>query len=137
MIAASCVLSLLGLVSIAIWTIDLLSDDSASRWVGAALGVGYGSLRSLFTPLYTLALIILPAALRRDARRRELAFQFALLTALLLGFMALFVSVLAVVQHRIDAGFAGSVVAFGLAVVLAWSLSRPSAKAWFRPPPAA
>ncbi len=67
----------------------------------------------------------------KEARRaaREFAFQLALLAALLLGFLSLMVSVVAALERRVDAGFAGTVIVFGLSAVLAWSLSRPSAKA--------
>ncbi len=129
-IGTSGVLTVLGLVSVAVLMIDIFSHDSATRWMRATLGV-HGSIRYLFNPLYAQALVLIPAALRREARARELGFQFALLAALLLGFIACRVSVIAAIQLRVDADSAGAIVAFGLVTVPAWSLSRPSAKAWF------
>lgn len=129
-IVASCVLGALGVLSIAVWTIDLLDDDVATRWLSAA-GRGGGSLRFLFTPLFGVALLVPGMVRRRDAPGRELAFQLAMLVSLLLGLPALLASVVAALMRRVDAGVAGMLAAFGLAAVLAWSLSRPSARAWF------
>ncbi len=129
-VVTSCVLGLLGVLSIAIWTLDIFADDVATRWLSAA-GRGGGSLRFLFSPLFGMALVVPGMARRRDAPGRELACQLALLVALLLGFPALLASGFAAATRHVDAGVAGMLGAFGLAVALAWSLSRPSARAWF------
>jgi hypothetical protein len=135
-VVTSLLLFLLGAASIPIFIADIVSDGSGTRWVSHAFRVREGSLRFLFHPMYAPAIGVIRAAVRRDGRVRELAFQFALLLALLLGFFALGASVLAAIQHRMDAVFAAPIVMFGVMATLAWSLSRPSAKAWFAPPPA-
>ncbi|HET9554434.1 MAG TPA: hypothetical protein VFP50_15835 [Anaeromyxobacteraceae bacterium] len=72
-------------------------------------------------------------AARRDGRVRELAFHLALLAAMLLGFMALFSLALAL-EHGVDASVIAALGVFSLAALLTWSLSRPTAKAWFTAP---
>jgi hypothetical protein len=129
-IATSWALGLLGLLSVAVWTVDLLAGDLATRWLSAA-GRGGGSLRFLFSPLFGMALLVPGIVRRRDVPGRQLAFQLALLVSILLGFPALLASALAAITRHLDAGAAGLLGAFGLAVALAWSLSRPSARAWF------
>jgi hypothetical protein len=129
-VVTSCALGVLGVLSIAVWTIDIFADDVATRWLSAA-GRGGGSLRFLFTPLFGVALLVPRMVRRRDAPGRELAHQLALLVSLLLGFPALLASAVAALTRRLDAGVAGMIAVFWLAVLLAWSLSRPSARAWF------
>ncbi len=128
-VVVACVVALLGVTSIVIWAADLVTGDSAS----AALGTRF----SLVGPLFIVAGAVPVAAARRDGRVRELAFQFALLQAILLGLIAPFAAVVAFVRG-LEPDLILSLVVFGLAVALAASLSRPSAKAWFRsggPPP--
>jgi hypothetical protein len=135
-VVTSCVLGLLGILSIAVWAIDIFADDFATEWLSAA-GRGGGSLRFLITPLFGVALLVPGMVRRRDAPGRELAHQLALLVALLLGLPALLVSGVAAFTRHLDAGVAGVLGAFGLAVALAWSLSRPSAREWFAENPEA
>ncbi len=130
-IAASSLLVLVGLLSTAIVVSDVADHDAAIRWLSAALGTREGVLRLLFTPLYLSAAVVVRAALRRDERTRETAFQVALFAAVLLGFVALGMSIVASLARRVDGGDALTLLVFGLASLLAWSLSRPSAKAWF------
>ncbi len=129
-IVTSCVFAVLGVLSVPVWTIDVLRDSAATWWLSGALGVRDVRLL-LFNPMYAQAFVVVLASVRRDARTRELAFQLALLGALLLGFVAAAVSIAAAVQRRFDAEFTGTLGIFGSASLLAWALSRPSAKAWF------
>jgi hypothetical protein len=126
-IAAACVVALLGVASVVVWAVDLLTDDS----VTAALGTR--AFGSLFSPLFVLAAIVPRAVVKRDDRLRELSFHFALLAAMLLGFIALF-ALVAAFTRGVNANFVVSWSVFALAAVLTWSLSRPSAKRWFRSP---
>ena len=126
-VATACAVALLGVAAIVVWAVDLLTDDS----VTAALGTR--AFGSLINPLFVLAAMVPKAALERDERLRQLSFQFALLAAMLLGFIAL-VALVAALMRGADANFVVSWSVFALAVVLASSLSRPSAKAWFSAP---
>ncbi len=129
-VATACVVALLCVASIVIWAADLVTRDS----VTAALGTrAFGSLVS---PLFMMAATVPMAAVRRDGRLRELSFHFALFAAMLLGFAALATLVVAFIRG-VDANFVVSWGVFIPAVVLASSLSRPSAKAWFSSPPRA
>jgi hypothetical protein len=118
-------MALLGVASAIIGVVDLLTRDSVS----AALGTRGYTLVSF----YVMAAVVPVAAVRRDGRIRELAFQSALLAAMLLGFVALFTGV-AAFMRGVDANFVLSWVMFVLALALASSLSRASAKAWFSSP---
>ncbi|HEY6001479.1 MAG TPA: hypothetical protein VIV57_01315 [Anaeromyxobacter sp.] len=135
-IATSWALGLLGILSFAVWAVDLFGDDVATRWLSAA-GRGGGSLRFLFSPLFGVALLVPGMVRRRDAPGGALAYQLALLVSVLLGLPALLASGVAALTRHLDAGVAGVLGAFGLAVVLAWSLSRPSAREWFTATPEA
>jgi hypothetical protein len=126
-VVTACVVALLGIASIVVWAVDLLTDDS----ITSALGTR--AFGSLISPLFVLAAIVPKAALKRDERLRELSFQFALLAAMLLGFVAL-VALVAAFMRGVNANSVVSWSVFALAVVLASSLSRPSAKAWFSSP---
>ncbi len=128
-VATSCVIALLGVVSIAVSIGDLLSGGSVRPWLGVR------NTGLLLSPLYASALALPLAAVRRDGRVRELSFHLALFAALLVGLVALFTLVLAALMGRVDARVGEAFFVFALAVVVAWSLSRPSAKAWFTSPP--
>lgn len=121
------VIVLLGVASFVIWAIDLFTGGAGTRALGTR------ALGSLISPLFMFAYLVPLAAARRDGRMRELAFQFALLWAMLLGFLAVFALVSAFMQG-VDANAVVSLGVFALAVLLASSLSRPSAKAWFTSP---
>lgn len=121
------VIAFLGIASIVIWVVDLFTGGAATHAVGTR------AFGSLISPLYGMAFMVPLAAARRDGRVRELAFQFALLGAMLLGFIALLALVMAFMRG-VDANVVASLGVFALAVLLASSLSRPSAKAWFTSP---
>lgn len=126
-IVAACVVALLGVASIVGWAVALVTGDAVS----AALGTrAFGPLVS---PMLAGAIIVPKAALERDDRLRELSFQLALFTAILVGLLALGELVAALIRGA-DANVVVSWSVFVLAVVLASSLTRPSAKAWFRSP---
>lgn len=127
-VATACVVATLGAFSLVVLAIDLLTDHSAS----AALGTR--AFGSFVNPLLAMAINVPRAAVKRDERLRELSFHFALLMAMLLGFVALFTLVPAFMGGG-DADLVLSWSVFLLAVVLAWSLSRPTAKAWFTSAP--
>lgn len=122
-VVASCILTLLGGVAFALWMSHLLAGDSACAALGLCGAQGLLSIGAM-------AAVVPVAAVRRDARLREAIFQGALLVALLVGFVALAALALGL-SSGLDATLAVPVVMFVLAAVLAWALSRPSAKAWF------
>lgn len=141
-IATASLLAVIGLVSTALVIADVADHDAAIRWVTAALGTREGVVRLLFTPLYLSGFIVVRAALRRDGRTREIALPVAVFTAVSLGFLCLGMSIVASVDSAVNGGDVGMLFVFVLASLLAWSLSRPSAKEWFdaasdRSPPAA
>ncbi len=125
-VVTACVVALFGVAAVAIWAVDLFTGGAASAGLGTTFGslVGYLALPAGTIPL---------AAMRRDGRLRALSFQVALLAAMLLGFVALAELVIAFVVG-VSADSVIILIAFALSVVLASSLSRPSAKAWFTAP---
>jgi hypothetical protein len=125
-VLTSWILILLGVANLAVSIADLVTGDSVCTALGLCRARGFlGSFSAM-------AAAVPVAVARRDARLRESAFHFALFVALLVGFVALGALVLGVL-----AGFSAALLVpvfmFALATVLAWSLSRPSAKAWFTP----
>jgi hypothetical protein len=130
-IGVACVLGLLGVLSTAVWIADAAAGGAGTRWLSAALHVGENDVGRAATPLYLLAFAVVPIALRRDGRKARIAFQLALLATVTLAVMASGLTGTAVEARRVDAGFAAMLVALALMAVLAGSLSRPSAKAWF------
>jgi hypothetical protein len=127
-LACSIAVGLLGLVGSALLVADLV----------ASLYLGRAPLRATwaFSPQLVVALAFPPILRRRDTRNRELSFQVGLLAAMGLGFLELFLLVTAVLRG-FDARTVVMSLTFGLVVAFAWSLSRPSAKAWFAVKPVA
>lgn len=130
-IATASLLAVVGLVSTVLVIADVADHDAAIRWVTSALGAREGVVRLLFTPLYLSAFVVVRAALRRDGRTREIALPVAVFTAVSLGFLCLGMSIVASIDENVDGGDVGMLLVFALAALLAWSLSRPSAKQWF------
>lgn len=102
----------------------------------------HGLRRAGFAALHViwplLAIWITRGLVRRDARTRTLALGIAIAGALLIGAQTLYLATVATFVEGRDVGsltatFLGAVV--GPFVALAWSLSRPSAKAWCARPP--
>lgn len=129
-IATACVLAFVGAVSAATWIADAGADGRATRWLATALRIDEGAFRRAASPLYLAAIAVVPIVRRRDGRKATIAFQLALLATITLGVMALGLAGDGQ-AGRVDAGRAGMLAAAGLFGLLAWSLSRPSAKAWF------
>lgn len=69
-------------------------------------------------------------ARRRDARTRELPFLFALGLSTVFPLIIAATLVLAF-RRGLVAPFLGATVIFALLVIMAFALSRPSAKGWF------
>lgn len=130
-IATACALALLGAVSAALWIGDATAAGGATRWLSGALHVKEGALRGAASPLYLAAIAVVPIVLRRDARKVRVAFQLALLAGITLGMMVLGFSGSAVQRRDVDAGLAAMLGVLALIGLLAWSLSRPSARVWF------
>jgi hypothetical protein len=129
-VATACVLACLGAVSAAAWIADASGGGRGTRWLATALRVDEGAVRRAASPLYLAAIAVVPIVLRRDARKATIAFQLALLATITLGVMALGLAGGGEQALRLDAGRAGMLLAVGLFGLLAWSLSRPSARAW-------
>ncbi len=119
----SCILTLFGAISFAVWLGDVVTGDS----VCAALGLCEAR------PVLALsggAAVVPAVAIRRDARLREVNFQAALAAAFGLAFVAL-IALVGGVASRFTPALPVAAVMFALATALVWSLSRPSAKEWF------
>lgn len=139
-VATASLLAIIGLLSTALVVADVADHDAAIEWVSAALGTRESIVRLLFTPLYLSAFVVVRAARRRDGRTHEIALPVTVFVAVSLGFLSLGMSIVATVDSNVDGGDVIMLLIFALASLLAWSLSRPSAKEWFyapdRPPPA-
>lgn len=129
-IGTACLIALVGAVSTASWLADAVADGAGTRWLSTTLHVHEGVLRSV-SPLYLLAIAVVPIALRRDARKGRIALHLSLLATITLGVMASGALGSAVQGRHLDAALAATLVIPGLIGLLALSLSRPSAKAWF------
>jgi len=130
-IGTACLIALLGAVSAAIWIADAAAGGWATRWLSTALHVHESTFQRAASPLYLVAIAIVPIALRRDARQARTALHLTLLAAITLGVMTFGLSGSAAALRRPDAGLAAMLLVLALIGLLAWSLSRPSARAWF------
>jgi hypothetical protein len=129
-IGAACFVAFLGAVSAAIWIADAAAGGSATRWVSSALGIRESSLR-VVSPLYLAAIAIVPIAVRRDAPKARVASQLCLLAAITLAVTFFGMSGSPVSFREVDATLAAALLVVALVSLVAWSLSRPSAMAWF------
>jgi hypothetical protein len=130
-IACACLIALLGAVSTAIWIADAAAGGWASRWVSSALHGDAVAFQRAASPLYLAAIAVVPIALRRDPRKVRVAVQLALLATITLGIYALGLFGPALTSRRLDAELAAMLLAPAVLGLMAWSLSRPSARAWF------
>jgi hypothetical protein len=124
-VVTSWVIALLGVVALAVSVADFVTGHSfATGWGARVLG-------PLVQPGLVAAVGVPVAATRRDERARAFAFHIALLASILLGFVAAGALALTIAIGRLDARVVNTFLVLALAVVLASSLSRRSAKAWF------
>ncbi|HEY6002791.1 MAG TPA: hypothetical protein VIV57_07935 [Anaeromyxobacter sp.] len=130
-IASACLVALLGAVSTAIWIADAAAGGWASRWLSTVLRGNADAFQRAVSPLYLAAIAVVPIALRRDARKVRVAVQLALLATITLGISALGLFGPALTSLRLDAELAAMLAAPAMLGLMAWSLSRPSARAWF------
>jgi len=126
-IVAACCLGLVNLVHAGLALAELARDDVPR--VGSALLL-------LIWPV--LAIWIARGLMKRDSRTRTLAFRIALAGAVIIGMETLVLGIVATFIEGRDVGVLTARVLIervGPFVALAWSLSRPSAKAWVSTPP--
>lgn len=129
-IASACLIASIGAVSTAIWIADAAAGGSASRWLSTTLPDHASAFQRAASPLYLAAIAVVPIVLRRDARKIRVAVQLALLATITLGIYALGLFGPALTSRRLDAELAVMLLAPAVLGLLAWSLSRPSARAW-------
>jgi hypothetical protein len=129
-IASACLVALLGAVSAAVWVADAAAGGWASRWVSTALHGDAGAFQRAASPLYVAAIAIVPIVLGRDVRKVRVAVQLSLLATITLGIYALGLFGPAQRSLRLDADVAAMLLAPAALGLLAFSLSRPSARAW-------
>jgi hypothetical protein len=132
-VGLACALGLIGAASTAVWIADALADGAATRWLSIALDLRGDAVALAASPLYLVAFAMVPIALRRDGSKARVAFQLALLASITLGVMASGLVSTALAARRLDGALAGMLVVLALVALLAGSLSRPSARAWFAP----
>jgi hypothetical protein len=130
-IGSACLIALFGALSAAIWIADAAAGGWASRWVSTALHGDAGAFQRAASPLYLAAVAVVPIVLRRDARKVRVTVQLALLATITLGVMALGLVGPTQTSLRLDAEHAVMLLAPALLGLMAWSLTRPSARAWF------
>jgi hypothetical protein len=129
-IASACLIALLGAVSTAIWIADAAAGGAGSRWVSSALHGHAEAFHRAGSPLYLAAIAVVPIVLRRDVGKVRVAVQLALLATITLGIYALGLFGPAQRSLRLDADVAAMLLAPAALGLLAFSLSRPSARAW-------
>jgi hypothetical protein len=129
-IASASLIALLGAASTAIWIADAAAGGSGSRWISTALHGDPEAFQRVASPLYLAAIAIVPIVLRRDARKVRAAVQLALLATITLGIYALGLFGPAPASRPLGAERAAMFLAPALLGLMAWSLSRPSARAW-------
>jgi hypothetical protein len=129
-LGSACLLVLLGALSTAVWLADAFAAGAGSRWASAALGGYSGAFERTTSPLFLVAAAAVPVVLGRDARRVRVVVQLALLATITLGILALGLTGSAARALRLDAELVASLVAPALLGLLAWSLTRPSAREW-------
>ncbi len=117
---AAIALGLSSIIATALWAVARLGGAIDARNAGSG---------GFFT-LFAVALAFPSRARQREARVRELAFQAALLAAMLLGFLVL-ATLVSLVAGGVSARDLFVLVDFVLLVAFTWALSRPGAKAWF------
>jgi hypothetical protein len=130
-IGSACLLAVIGAASTAIWIADATGGGRATGWVTTALGGNAGGLQRAASPLFLAALAVVPIALRRDAGKVRVAIQLALLATITLTVSALGLFGPALTSRRFGGELAAMLVAPAVLGLMAWSLSRPSARAWF------
>jgi hypothetical protein len=130
-IASACLVASIGAMSTAIWIADAVAGGSGSRWISSTFRGEVGTFHRAASPLFLAALAVIPIALRRDAAKVRIAVQLTLLATITLGISALGLFGVPVTSRRLDAELAAMLLAPVLLGLLAWSLSRPSARAWF------
>jgi hypothetical protein len=130
-VGCACLVALLGAVSAAVWIADVAAGGLGSRWVSGALDGYAGAFQRAASPLYLAAIAIVPIALRRDARRVRVAVQLVLLATITLGVYATGLFGPALTSRRLDAELAAMLLAPAVLGLLAFSLTRQSAREWF------
>lgn len=129
-IGCACLIAFLGAVSAAIWIADAAAAGSGSRWLSTALPGHAGTFQRAASPLYLAAIAVVPIVLRRDARKVRVAVQLALLATITLGMFGLGIFGTALTSRSPDE-LVAMLLAPAVLGLLAWSLTRPSARAWF------
>lgn len=132
-ILASSLIALVGAGSAAIWIADAAATGAGTAWLSSLSLAPWAAnaMERAGSPLYLLAVAIVPIVARRDARSVRIAFQLALLAAIALGVTASGLVGASVASRRLDPGLAAMLLVLALIGLLAASLSRPSARAWF------
>jgi hypothetical protein len=133
-IGSACLLALLGALSAAVWIADAVAGGAGTRWASAALGGYSGAFGRTTSPLFLAAAAVVPVVLGRDARKVRVVVQLALLATITLGMMALGFTGSAARTLRLDAELVASLFAPAMLGLMAWSLTRPSAREWFSRP---
>ncbi len=136
LLVAIVAVSFLGLLSLAVVPVGVpgLAGRTGLDLVSQAVWV----IPTVIWPI--VAIFTVRGLVRRSARTRQMAFAVSLVTSLILAFIALMVTVILLAPTRpgrVDFVETMSMMLLVGApfVAIAWSLSRPSAKAWFSSSP--